>query len=144
MNINLEEKLVKEFPDLFPRIKTHPTTQQQFYGCACGAGWFNLIYQFCNLVVSRQKSTGADSFKFLQIKEKFGSLRLYFDGGDDFIEGAAEMIERLSSGVCELTGKPGALYRKPSGWLQTLCPEEAENLGAALYKGLLEALPPKN
>lgn len=54
-----------------------------------------------------------------QIKEKFGGLRFYFYGGDEFCEGVVHMAESMSYKTCETCGKPG----KPNevGWISTLC-----------------------
>lgn len=54
-----------------------------------------------------------------QIKEKFGSLRFYYQGGDEFVGGAVWLAESLSSGMCEECGAPG--HRTSGGWIKTLC-----------------------
>ena len=57
--------------------------------------------------------------KFDQVKEKFGGLRVYFSGGDDYIEGLVSMAESFSYKICEVCGERG----KPNkgGWIVTLC-----------------------
>jgi len=60
----------------------------------------------------------------VQVKEKFGTLRFYFNGGDDHIDGLVAMAEGMSSVTCEECGVPGKL-RKGS-WVQTLCDQHAE------------------
>jgi hypothetical protein len=69
----------------------------------------------------------------LQVKEKFGGLRFYSTGAAAYISDAIRRAEALSYRTCEVTGRPGELYRKPNGWLVTLCPEEAEKTQARLY-----------
>jgi len=56
-----------------------------------------------------------------QVKEKFGGLRFYYYGGDEYIEGLAAMAESMSYVTCENCGKPG----KPNndGWIKTSCEE---------------------
>lgn len=54
-----------------------------------------------------------------QIKEKFGGLRFYYDGGDDQVHGMVRMAEAWASTVCEQCGNPGKL--RGGGWVQTLC-----------------------
>lgn len=138
MREDLEEKLVAAYPELFDRVREHPTTKQKYYGCACGDGWFSILDALCGLIAQRLRYLRADNkprdFKINQIKEKFGGLRFYTQGGDEYIEGAIDMAEELAARTCEETGKPGQLYRKPSGWLVTLCAEEAEKIGAAPYE----------
>lgn len=57
----------------------------------------------------------------LQVKEKFGTLRFYYTGGDDIISGMVLMAECLSSVMCETCGNAGKL--RGSGWLYTACDE---------------------
>jgi len=54
-----------------------------------------------------------------QIKEKFGTLRFYYNGGDDYIRGLVSMAEGFSSRTCENCGNPGR--RRGVGWLYTAC-----------------------
>lgn len=64
----------------------------------------------------------------LQIKEKFGGLRVYYSGGDDETDGMVGLAERLSFYICECDGKPGELMRR-GYWYKTVCPECASKLG---------------
>lgn len=59
-----------------------------------------------------------------QIKEKFGTLRFYYHGGDDYIRGLEAMADSMSSVTCEECGKPGKL--RSGGWIRTLCDEHAQ------------------
>lgn len=54
-----------------------------------------------------------------QVKEKFGTLRFYYDGGDEYIHGLAAMAEAMSARTCEECGAPGKSTQ--GGWLTTLC-----------------------
>lgn len=54
-----------------------------------------------------------------QVKEKFGSLRFYFDGGDDEIWAMVGFAEIISGRTCEQCGAPGKTVGK--GWIKTLC-----------------------
>ena len=57
-----------------------------------------------------------------QVKEKFGALRFYYDGGDEYIRGAVTMAEFMSTVTCEDCGKPGSKSNK-SNWIKTVCDE---------------------
>jgi hypothetical protein len=100
----------------------------------CGEGWHDIISEVCRIAETRIKNRDIAEFKFTQIKEKFGGLRMYFDGGDDYIAGAVRMAESVSFRTCEITGKPGVLCKK-GGWLRTLCDEQAELNGFTPLKG---------
>jgi hypothetical protein len=54
-----------------------------------------------------------------QVKEKFGTLRFYYTGGDDIIDGMVRMAESMSGVTCEECGNPGET--KGQGWVVTLC-----------------------
>jgi hypothetical protein len=60
----------------------------------------------------------------MQVKEKFGTLRFYYSGGDDFVSGAERMAESMSSVTCETCGSPG--ITRQGGWIQTLCDAHGE------------------
>jgi hypothetical protein len=66
-----------------------------------------------------------------QIKEKFGGLRFYYQGGDDTIQGMVRMAEAWADRSCEECGKPGK--SRGGGWIKTLC-DEHEEQRQARYK----------
>jgi hypothetical protein len=56
-----------------------------------------------------------------QVKEKFGTLRFYYSGGDDYISGLVSMAESMSGVTCEDCGNPGT--QTSGGWIKTVCKE---------------------
>jgi hypothetical protein len=54
-----------------------------------------------------------------QVKEKFGTLRFYYTGGDDEIRGMVRMAESMSAVTCEECGLPGT--QTQGGWIKTAC-----------------------
>lgn len=118
-------------------------------GCSldCGDGWFNILdvlsfnieQHIKNLIsqaewAKKNKSPRCvqvlDKVRYSQIKEKFGTLRVYTDGTDDEINGMIRMAEAMSGRTCEECGAPGEL--RPGGWYRTLCNQHfvAKALGA--------------
>lgn len=59
-----------------------------------------------------------------QIKEKFGGLRFYYDGGDEYISGLVTMAESWADKTCEVCGDAGQL--RNGGWVRTLCDTHEE------------------
>lgn len=55
----------------------------------------------------------------VQVKEKFGGLRFYYSGGDEYIAGLVSMAESMSDRTCEVCGSPGT--HTEGGWIRTLC-----------------------
>lgn len=64
-----------------------------------------------------------------QVKEKFGTLRFYYDGGNSTIDGMVRMAEAMSSRTCEECGAPGK--STSGGWIRTLCETHTPQNGVA-------------
>jgi hypothetical protein len=65
-----------------------------------------------------------------QIKEKFGTLRFYYNGGDEYISGLVSMADSMSSVICEECGCPGtSRSTKKQRWVLVLCDKHAEEQG---------------
>lgn len=86
----------------------------------CDTGWNQLLEQFLNELTPEQRSSDIH-----QIKEKFGTLRIY---GTTKVERIARKYEDQSATTCEISGEPGTLH-KNGGWLKTLSSTEATRLG---------------
>jgi hypothetical protein len=56
-----------------------------------------------------------------QVKEKWGTLRIYIAGGNDFTDGMIFALEQASAKICEDCGRPGT--QTDQGWIRTLCEE---------------------
>ena len=129
MRDELEQQLVTKFPELFGDRDKPPTETLICFGCACDDGWFDLIYTACHVIQSHMEyMPETPQFRFSQIKEKFGGLRLYHYGGDDYTSAVCTMAEALSYKICELTGDRGQLC-STGYWLRTLSPAMAEKHG---------------
>lgn len=55
-----------------------------------------------------------------QVKEKFGGLRFYYDGGDEKIDGMVWLAEHMSYHTCEECGSITNIGQT-KGWIITLC-----------------------
>jgi hypothetical protein len=68
-----------------------------------------------------------------QVKEKFGTLRFYYTGGDDYIRGMVSLAESLTGVTCESCGNVGE--HRGGGWVHTYCTpcEEARELARKQY-----------
>ena len=87
-----------------------------------GPGWGPLVRTAFRLVRGR--------VPIVQVKEKYGTLRIYFSGYgvlDDGVHTPVDVhtlemaLETASSHICELCGRPGTL--REGGWWVTRCDE---------------------
>lgn len=81
-----------------------------------GAGWADLITATSNWIIE-----AGEALAFGQIKQKFGSIRLYYDKGGDFAFDLTTTAESFISGrICETCGAPGRTIDR-NGWFITAC-----------------------
>lgn len=78
MNKELEKKLVETFPKLYRQY--HLTIQESCmpWGFECPDEWFDAIWELSKRVTQLMDMTGI-VIEACQVKEKFGSLRFYYD-----------------------------------------------------------------
>jgi hypothetical protein len=106
MKKELEEKLYTKYSGMFAD-HTKPMSQTcMCWGCSCGDGWYHIIDHMCEELAQLQEQYDIQII-FDQIKEKFGTLRVYSHSTlgprwtqiDDvfFLDGDSE-IERVHAG----------------------------------------------
>ena len=83
----------------------------------CGEGWYNLIKE---LIEKINVISEDQNLEVVQIKEKFGGLRFYINGGSNEVYELIHQYENKSLEICEVCGNAGA-YRSDLGWKSTLC-----------------------
>src|SRR3972149_3290356 len=117
MKEELQKKLINKYPKAF---------MQNELEISCHDGWYNLIEQACNIIQqyldwNNIKEEKIRQIKFVQIKEKFGGLRLYYNEGDDYIRGVIDMVENISYITCEICGNSGKnnLGKRRLGYIKT-------------------------
>ena len=138
MREELQNQLYEKYPSLF--INKNKTIQESCmaWGIECGDGWYDLLSSVCWRIFQHEKNivdriryrneAGKKSdksdleyipVKFDQIKEKFGGIRIYYTGGDDYVNGVVSLADEMSYKICEICGNSG----KPNkgGWITTLC-----------------------
>ena len=74
-------------------------------------------------VAEFEHETGVCQFEMLQVKEKFGKLRLHVNDASDAIRECIEVAKQESLRTCEVCGQAGK--RREDGWIKTLCNEYA-------------------
>jgi hypothetical protein len=140
MRQELDKLLCEKYPKMMVNRHGAVTETAMCWGFSCGDGWYNIL----NLLMSNIQhhidwnnqnfEKGYKQYKQVpqvtldQVKEKFGTLRFYYTGGDDYIRGLVSMAESMSAITCEDCGNPGEQTR--GGWIKTTC-KPCENKRAA-------------
>jgi hypothetical protein len=123
MNEDLEfqkyENFAKNMEERFPLMFAN-----KYGGFAVGAGWYPIIEVLCTNIQQHinwknRESEVVPQVVVEQIKEKFGGLRFYYQGGDGEISGMVRMAEAWADTACEECGGVGK--RRSGGWIRTLC-----------------------
>ena len=146
MKKELEEKIENEFP-FMRRDCIEGSNLYKEFGLAISDGWFSIIWGMCEEIKETYAQERKEvDFVPVQIKEKFGALRVYYDvngekkaihafdflgtgfiriksGNSEFYGKISDIVskwENRSAATCEECGKEGVL-RKDLRWLKTLC-----------------------
>jgi hypothetical protein len=120
-----EKRMHEEYPKMFSK---------PYGGFAIGEGWWPIVDKLCERIQTHIDWNNHNAAKYpedkhytpieqvvvAQIKEKFGGLRFYYDGGDNYVRGLVEMAEAWAGRTCEVCGEPGKIGG--DGWISTLCP----------------------
>lgn len=123
------DKLIEDYPSVFKDME-HTSNYN------LPSGWYLLVDKLCSnlsvLLDEEHKKTKENPeeplFMLLQIKEKFGGLRVYFmmnTKNDELYHEVQKLIdvaEDTSYTVCEITGKPGEFCKSGSQY-HTFCEE---------------------
>ena len=146
MSPEKDKYLCETYPKLFRDRHAPMTETAMCWGFDCDDGWFNIIDKLCANIQhhidwreeqrAREVKRGQNGESGMprtphvsqvvvtQVKEKFGTLRFYYTGGDEYISGLVSMAESMSGVTCETCGVPGT--QRKDGWIRTLCDEHAK------------------
>lgn len=115
MNQELQQKLFETYRNYFGT---------NFY-IECEDGWYDILDTMLYTIKGHEynieqikklypeREVEYTPLYFLQIKEKFGTLRIYASGGDTYTRGVIDMAERMGSRICEFSGDKGKIrYKK--------------------------------
>lgn len=140
----LIQSLIKKYPNLF--MDDQGKSLMFWPWIECGEGWYVLLDQLCKKLYKYKGLT------FLQVKEKFGGLRVYWSYDTEaeiFLHKGMELIktrvlgkssrsckiaqlvdkaEEESQTICEVCGGQGKLVSSEFNWIKTLCPYHQKKL----------------
>ena len=127
MRKELKRKLIERWPKWFNtegdvRFTAMPR------GFEHDDGWFDLLWRLCEdlepLVRAFEESSGL-KFEALQVKGKFGGLRIHVNHTNDAIRHRNEATQQESFRICEVCAMPGKL--REGGWIR-LCATSTQAL----------------
>ena len=70
-------------------------------------------------LVAKFEQESGSQFEVLQVKEKFGGLRIHVNHANDAIHQRIEAAIQESFHTCEVCGQPGEL--REDSWIKTVC-----------------------
>lgn len=127
MKLELQEMLYTEFPRIFRQKDLSCRETCMCWGIECPDSWFDILHTLCweiQRLVDIEKSPQIEA---TQVKEKFGTLRFYYEGGNDkVIEKVDELIsiaEDMTSKVCAICGSDKEVKQSKSAWVHFTCPK---------------------
>lgn len=136
MDLATQARLFKIYPKAFrkpagfpdPEIDQEPMAPIDYWGIECDCGWAPLIESVADLLERYVVDPAiadvpeAERPRFVQIKEKLGTLRLHILGRGELpstLQAAIEAAESASSCCCEHCGAPGML--RTTGYRRVVC-----------------------
>lgn len=126
MNQELTKKLFEKYPKIFSGKDKPVTENLMSFGFEHGDGWYKLIDGLCDHIqtfLDNNPHLNIPQVVATQVKEKFGTLSFYYDGGDEYIRGIISHAEWMSGTICEVCGSMENIGMT-QGWLTTLCYED--------------------
>lgn len=116
-------KLIKNWKTIYI-ITENPNKQKpqepyELFGIECGKGWNKLIIPILDYI-DLYNSGHDDKIEILQIKEKFGGLRIYTSFSTPELDQLIDDAEEQSFKTCEYCGSTENVSQT-TGWIKTLC-----------------------
>ncbi len=147
MREELDKQLCEKYPKIFADRHKPMTETAMCWGFEVGDGWYPIIDSLCKQIQhhidwshksnhwdkewnaenpdqKRKVTKPVKQVIAVQVKEKFGGLRFYYDGGDAEISGMVRMAESWAANTCETCGNQGKL--RGGNWLYTACDEHTK------------------
>lgn len=122
MSVEEAKPQLKAPADWKEQLKRWFEPSHEWVDVTVGEGWKDIVWS-----LTQELDALGIKFTITQIKEKFGSLRYYYNIDDETPEGLkaktstlVEEAEGASSKTCESCGAPGFMA-SPTFWVRTLC-----------------------
>ena len=129
MKIELQRYLKKKFPELYPADLSFD----------CNDGWFRTLLwlsRYLQMYITQQNEMAKSNPQYYlpvkqivakQIKQKFGTLRFYSDGGNQHTQTVIDYVQFISGYICEQTGTTDDVGYNHNGFVEVLHKDLAKN-----------------
>lgn len=127
MKQELDDALVRDFPNLYRRRNLSARETCMCWGFDVGDGWEPLVRELSaklEAIILTLPEAERESYAAEQVKEKFGGLRFYLTSGTDEMYAAIEEAEANSYKTCESCGELGCTRR--GSWIRVRCDKCSE------------------
>jgi hypothetical protein len=130
MNTELTNKLFIKYPALCKDRNAPPTQSLMCFGFEVGDGWYKILDETFAEITKVMEVHNCD-VTLMQVKEKFGTLRIYYAltsantevddvcAEDDRVYEIVCEAEDKSAKTCEVCGEPGKCNNE--GWIKCRC-----------------------
>lgn len=118
--MEFEERVIKAIEKIENSKK--PLHPFELFEIEHGYGWMGLTLPIIEEVRLYNIKNPDNMIQINQIKEKYGSLRIYLSREPDYLEKIILKAEHESEHICEFCGARGK-NKKINGWVLTLCEE---------------------
>lgn len=111
------DRVIRKFQKAYPLL-IHQKTFQEGFGFEFQNGWLPMVYELFGLLDDLQCASG-HAITISQIKEKFGSLRIYLNCSDDISEDVrilTALFSSLSARTCDICGASGKIDLHDGYW----------------------------
>ncbi len=113
-----QEELKAKYPDMLSQLICFEHDE----------GWRGILEELFDSIQRFEAVANIEDYepvRFVQIKEKWGTLRIYYDGGySEMVQKYVRCAEAASGWTCEVCGLSNPNIIKPcrsGGWIRTRC-----------------------
>ena len=118
--------LFKEDGEMHKLKEKYPEFFQGYAEISTEEGWDGLLDRLFTTIRAEKAE-----LKVLQIKQKFGQLRFYYqaESVNNKVHDSIALAERDSEHICEICGEQGQQLTNKNGWIKVLCEKHAQDAG---------------
>jgi hypothetical protein len=117
-----EERLYNRYPSLYRQHSWPMCKTCMCWGFAHGDGWYKIIAKLSKKLNELSANHPGPAIEVIQVKEKFGTLRVYTNyDGDPVVSKVVEEAERASAITCEVCGSIYRVKLETKGWHKVRC-----------------------